>query len=144
VVQSGGVAIATTVAATKPAMSVRILAAVMSPFPVSQQSPPKSIMERPRMFSTSTRSKSVAGDHGYPSAYSCTRKSNPSPYTSAPRNIVCFAIAPRSIPFSRIFSVTSATEIPARKMKSGAGSVPPSRDQAIKAEFRASGLSQES
>src|SRR5258708_527725 len=38
VVQSGGVAIATAVAAINPAMSVRILATVTSPFPVSQQS----------------------------------------------------------------------------------------------------------
>lgn len=67
------------------------------------------------------------------------------PKISAPRRMVCFAMAPRSIPFSRKRSVISAKETPARKMNSGAGSVPPRRDQAINEEdFFASGLIHES
>ncbi|OLB16625.1 MAG: hypothetical protein AUH16_12885 [Acidobacteria bacterium 13_2_20CM_57_7] len=97
------------------------------------------------MFKTSTRSKSVHGDHGYPNANSCTRNSNPMPKISAPRRIVCLAIAFRAIPFSRNFSVTSANDTPARKINSGAGNVPPSRDHPISDDdFLASGLIHES
>src|SRR5258708_31705634 len=64
VVQSGGVPIATITAAKSPATRVRIRAAAKVPYPVTQHSTPMSIMESPRMFNTSTRSKSVHGDHG--------------------------------------------------------------------------------
>src|SRR2546428_2414606 len=64
VVQSGGVAIATITAAKIPATKVRILAAPTDPSPLAQHSAPMSIMESPRMISTSTRSKSVHRDHG--------------------------------------------------------------------------------
>src|SRR2546429_4626768 len=57
------------------------------------------------------------------------RNNRPMPKTSAPRKIVCFAMVLRSIPFSRNFSVTKANDTPAKKMKSGAGSVPPSFDR---------------
>ena len=54
-------------------------------------------------------------------------------------------MALRSIPFSRRRSVTSANDTPAKKTKSGAGSVPPSCDHTISDDdFLASGLSQES
>jgi hypothetical protein len=54
-------------------------------------------------------------------------------------------MTPRSRPFALRCSVTSAKETPERKMKSGAGNVPPSCDQMISEEdFRAAGLSQES
>ena len=67
------------------------------------------------------------------------------PKTSAPRKIVCFAMVLRSIPFSRNFSVTNANDTPAKKMKSGAGNVPPSLDHAVNDDdFLASGLIQES
>jgi hypothetical protein len=145
VVQSGGVAIATITAATIPAIKVRILVAAASPAPVAQHKTPISIMESPRIFSTSTRRRSVQGDHGYPSANSCKRNSNPSPKISAPRRIVCLAMALRSIPFSRNFSVTSANDTTAKKINSGAGKVPPSRDHAISEDdLFASGLIHES
>src|SRR2546422_9889238 len=63
VVQSGGGAIATITAAKNPPTKVRILAAATDPSPVAPHSAPMSIMESPRMFSTSTRSKSVHGHH---------------------------------------------------------------------------------
>src|SRR5262249_28047779 len=46
---------------------------------VSQHRAPINIIDRPRMLRTSTRSKSVHGDHGYPRANSWTRNSSPSP-----------------------------------------------------------------
>src|SRR6266550_1221399 len=64
VVQSGGVAIGTITAATIPVNIVRILAAVTLPSPVAQHNTPISIMDSPRIFRTSTRSRSVHGDHG--------------------------------------------------------------------------------
>ena len=67
------------------------------------------------------------------------------PKISAPRRMVCLAIAFGATPFSRKRSVTRAKETPERKMKSGAGSVPPSCDQTIKEEdFLAAALSHES
>ena len=67
------------------------------------------------------------------------------PKTSAPRKIVYFAMALRSSPFSRNFSVTSANDTPAKKIKSGAGSVPPSFDHPVNDDdFFASGLIHES
>src|SRR6266550_2064251 len=54
-------------------------------------------------------------------------------------------MALRSIPFSRNSSVTKANDTPAKKMNSGAGSVPPSFDHPVNDDdFFASGLIHES
>ena len=128
VVHSAGVAIATAAAATnaKTRFRARTATAVAEPKPpTAQHSAPIKIIEIPRIFSTSTRNKSVHGEIGIPKINSCKRKKIPNPNTSAPRRITRFAIAPRVTPFARNFSVTSATEIPAKKINNGAGSVPP-------------------
>jgi len=96
------------------------------------------------MFSTSTRNKSVHGEIGIPKINSCIRNSIPSPKISAPRDITCFAIAPRATPFPRSFSVTSATDTPAKNINSGAGNVPPICEYRKNSVFFASALSHES
>ena len=144
VVHSMGVAIATTAAAATAASKLLARNAAAVPEPTAKQSAPIKIIAIPRMFSTSTRSKSVHGESGIPKINSCKRKRSPSPNTCTPRKITCLAIKPRWTPFARSFSVTSATETPAKKINSGAGSVPPNCDQANQADLRASALSHES
>jgi hypothetical protein len=138
VVQSGGVAIAIPVAM----IAARIVFAAR--VRVSLLATPISIIETPIALRTSTRSKSVQGDHGWPSTNSCTRNSNPKPKISAPRRIVVSAISFAETPFARMRSVTSANETPTRKRNSGAGSVPPSCDHPMNADLRAAPPSHES
>src|SRR6267154_4665601 len=96
---------------------------------VAQVNSPISIIDSPKIFSTSTRNKSVHGALGYPKINSCPRNSRPNAKISAPRKIVVRAIALRATPFSRNRCVTIAEETPARKMNSGAGTVAAACDQ---------------
>jgi len=110
----------------------------------TQQTRAISIMEMPITFSTSTLSRSVAGDQGSPLTYSCTRNSNPKPRISAPRFSVVRPISSAEVDRCQSLSVTSANEIPAKKRNSGAGRVPPSCDHMKKVVFREPALSHES
>ena len=103
-----------------------------------------SIMERPMVFSMSTRSRSLSGAQPQAMRYSCRRKSRPKPKISAPRRIVARAICAGGRFFFHSFSVTSANEIPARNKNRGAGKVPPSCEYMKNLLCRAPGLSQES
>ncbi len=123
-----GVITATNAAATKPAAIDLLRDFSDVPASVAQHSTPINIIDSPKMFSTSTRSKSVHGESGKPSTNSWTRNNSPNPKISAPRKIVVRAIALRATPFSRSRCVAIADEIPAKKIKSGAGSVPRSCD----------------
>src|SRR5205085_10030616 len=100
-------------------------------------------MDRPKIFRTSTRNKSVHGDQRYPRANSCTRNKRPRAKISAPREMVFFAMRPRGWDLWRMRCVTKAMDIPARKMKSGAGKVAAICDQRYRPDFFAPGLSQE-
>ena len=144
VVHSAGVKIATAAAAPTANTKLRVLLAAAAPNPDNQHNIPSKIIEMPRMFSTSTRNRSVHGEIGIPSTNSCTRKSIPSPNTSVPRHITCFAMAPRSTPLPRSFSVTKATATPAKKINRGAGRVPPICEYRKPSDFFASTFSHES
>ncbi len=148
VVHIAGVAKATAAAAANAKTKFRVrntaAAAIEPPPSATQHNTPSKIIDNPRMFSTSTRNKSVHGEIGIPKINSCTRNNIPSPNTSAPRHITCFAIAPRAIPFPRNFSVTNATDTPAKNINSGAGSVPPICEYRKNSVFFASALSHES
>src|ERR1700682_5864237 len=93
VVHSHGVTITTTTATTSPAAIVLLRDFSTLPEAVAQHSTLINIIDNPKMFSTSTRSKSVHGDFGYPKTNSCTRHSHPKPQTPAPRQIVVRVMA---------------------------------------------------
>src|SRR6267143_1782113 len=84
VVHSHGVHSATKAAATSPAAIAFLRDFSNVPEAVAQHSTPVDIIDNPEMFNTSTRSKSVHGELGYPKINSCPRNSSPSPKISAP------------------------------------------------------------
>src|SRR5947208_14286612 len=66
VVHSAGVKIATAAAAPTANTKLRVLLAADAPNPDNQYNIPSTIIEMPRMFSTSTRNRSVHGEIGIP------------------------------------------------------------------------------
>ncbi len=142
VVQSSGVS-NDMPAATTTALKLKMSRGLFCLVTVNtiQHMTPISIMERPMVFSTSTRSRSLHGAQPQAMRNSWRRNKNPKPRISAPRRIVVRATWLAEAPFCSNLPVTSAKEIPAKNKNSGAGSVPPICDHMKNLVFRASGLS---